>query len=90
MHPDVRPQTSERVALVLANSAHERFDAVVGVQVLLGGRCTRADHAAHRALPTVGHGLTLMVLLVSVDGQLQNAITRTINDHTAIESFLYE
>lgn len=68
MHADVRSQPAERVALVIADHAHESFDAVVRVQVFLGGRRGRADHGAHRALPAVGHGgLTLMIL---VDGDL--------------------
>jgi len=69
MHADVSSETPKRVALVLADGAHERPYAVVVVQMLLSGRRARAHGAAHRTLPTVGR-LTLMVMC-PVDGHLR-------------------
>lgn len=87
MHADVRPQTPERVAFVLANGAHERPDAVVAVQVLLGGRRARVDHAAHRTLPAVGRSHTLMALVVSVDDRLQMPLARAISTRSVSYSY---
>lgn len=71
MHAYVRPQAAERVALVLADGAHERSDAVVAVQVLLGGRRGVAHGAAHRTLPTVGGRALVVVQVGRVHGHLE-------------------
>lgn len=51
MHPDVRPHAPEGVALVPADRAAERLDALVGVHVALGRPGGRADGPANGAPP---------------------------------------
>lgn len=78
VHADVSSETPERVALVLADGAHERLYAVVVVQMFLSGRRARAHGAAHRTLPTVGR-LTLVVMC-SVDGHLRKTFADKAQD----------
>jgi len=72
VHANVRSETSERVALVLADSANERLNAVVVVQMFLSSRRARANGTANRTLPTVGR-LTL-VMMCPIDGHLRKNV----------------
>jgi len=72
VHADVRSETSERVALVLADSAHERPNAVVVVQMFLSSRRARAHGTANRTLPTVSW-LTL-VMMCPIDDHLRKNV----------------
>jgi len=91
VHADVRPEAPERVALVLADVAHERLDAVVAVQVFLGGGRARAQIAANRTHPAVGRRT---LVIAPLDGQLENdtdggqCTTKTTDDHRATGSFV--
>lgn len=74
MHAYVRSQAPERVSFVLTYGAHERLDAVVVVQVFLGSGRALAYRTAHRTLPAVGRGRTLVMKRVSIDDHLQMAV----------------
>jgi len=77
VHADLRSETPKRVALVLADGAHERPYAVVVVQMFLSGRRACAHGTAHWTLPTVGR-LTLMVMC-SVDGHLRKTFADKVH-----------
>lgn len=74
MHAYVCSQAAERVAFILAYGAHERSDAVVIVQMLLGGRRGRTHGAAHWTFPTVGGRALVMMRVGRVHRHLEQNV----------------